>query len=119
MNLNKYLEGSKLFHYYNEDSFSKKKIVKKKEKNLLLSTYLLLKISLFLLAFISLIKIGNITQLRISRLKEIKDSYVYEKDRFKKLTKRFDNLLSHQGQQRFMKDQDQMISRDVMRVIWR
>ena len=50
---------------------------------------------------------------------EIKDSYVYEKDRFKKLTKRFDNLLSHQGQQRFMKDQDQMISRDVMRVIWR
>jgi len=119
MNLNKYVEGSKFKYNLNKDEFRKKNIVSKKEKNLLASTYLLLKICLFLLAFISLIKIGNTTQLRISRLKEIKDSYLYEKDRFKKLTKRFDNLLSHQGQQRFMKDQDQMISRDVMRVIWR
>ena len=116
MNLNKYVEESEII---NNDKFIKKNIVSKKEKNILDSTYLFLKICLFLIAFISLIKIGNITQLRISRLKEIKDSYLYEKDRFKKLTKRFDNLLSHQGQQRFMKDQDQMISRDVMRVIWR
>jgi len=119
MNLNKYVEGSKILHNLNEDEFRKKNIVSKIEKNLLTSTYTLLKICLFLLAFISLIKIGNTTHLRISRLKEIKDSYLYEKDRFKELTKRFDNLLSHQGQQRFMKDQDQMISRDVMRVIWR
>tara|TARA_B100000900_G_scaffold121232_1_gene102302 strand:- start:425 stop:784 length:360 start_codon:yes stop_codon:yes gene_type:complete len=119
MNFNEYVEDSKITLNLNESEFLKKNIVSKKEKNLLTSTYLLLKICLFLLAFISLIKIVNITQLRISRLKEIKDSYVYEKDRFKKLTNRFDNLLSHQGQQRFMKDQDQMISRDVMRVIWR
>ena len=119
MNFNKYVEGSKFKHNLYKDELRKKNIVSKKEKNLLVSTYLLLKICLFLLAFISLIKIGDTTQLRISRLKEIKDSYLYEKDRFKKLTERFDNLLSHQGQQRFMKDQDQMISRDVMRVIWR
>ena len=119
MNLNKYVESSEVKYKLNEDEFCKKNIVSKKEKTLLALTYLLLKICIFLLAFISLIKIGNTTQLRISRLKEIKDSYFYEKDRFKKLTKRFDNLLSHQGQQRFMKDQDQMISRDVMRVIWR
>ena len=119
MNLNKYVEDSKIINNLNNDEFRKKNIVSKKEKDLLATTYLLLKICLFLLAFISLIKIGNTTQLRISRLKEIKDSYLYEKDRFKKLTQRFDNLLSHQGQQRFMKDQDQMISRDVMRVIWR
>ena len=119
MNLNKYVEDSKIINNLNNDEFRKKNIVSKKEKNLLASTYLLLKICLFLLAFISLIKIVNITQLRISRLKEIKDSYVYEKNRFKNLTNRFDNLLSQQGQQRFMKDQDQMISRDVMRVIWR
>ena len=119
MNLNKYVEDSKIINNLNNDEFRKKNIVSKKEKDLLATTYLLLKICLFLLAFISLIKIGNTTQLRISRLKEIKDSYLYEKDRFKKLTERFDNLLSHQGQQRFMKDQDQMISRDVMRVIWR
>ena len=119
MNFNEYVEDSKITLNLNESEFLKKNIVSKKEKNLLASTYLLLKICLFLLASISLIKIGNTTQLRISRLKEIKDSYLYEKDRFKKLTKRFDNLLSHQGQQRFMKDQDQMISRDVIRVIWR
>ena len=119
MNLNKYVEDSKKINNLNNDQFRKKNIVSKKEKDLLTTTYLLLKICLFLLAFISLIKIGNTTQIRLSRLKEIKDSYLYEKDRFKKLTERFDNLLSHQGQQRFMKDQDQMISRDVMRVIWR
>ena len=119
MNFNKYVKDSKIIDKLIEDEFRNKNIISKKEKNLLASTNLLLKICLFLLAFISLIKIGNTTQIRISRLKEIKDSYFYEKDRFKKLTKRFDNLLSHQGQQRFMKDQDQMISRDVMRVIWR
>lgn len=119
MNFNKYVEDSEIIHNLNEDEFSKKNLVSKKEKNLLASTYLLLKICLFLLSLISLVKIGNITQLRILRVKEIKESFVYEKDRFKQLTNRFDNLLSHQGQQRFMKDQDQMISRDVMRVIWR
>ena len=115
----KYVESSNNLNNLNEDKFRNKNIASKKENDLLNLTYLFLKICLFLLAFISLIKIVNITQLRISRLKEIKDSYVYEKDRFKNLTNSFDNLLSHQGQQSFMKDQDQMISRDVMRVIWR
>jgi len=119
MNLNKLVEDSEIIYKFKEDEIHKQNIISRKEKNLLTLTYLLLKICVFLLALISLIKIGNITQLRISRLKEIKDSYLYEKDRFKKLTNRFDNLLSQQGQQRFMKDQDQMISRDVMRVIWR
>ena len=119
MNLNKNIGDSKILNNLKEDEFLKKYIVSKKEKDLLSYTYLLLKICFFLLAFISFIKIVNITHLRISRLKEIKDSYVYEQDRFKKLTNRFDNLLSLKGQQRFMKDQDQMISRDVMRVIWR
>ena len=119
MNFNKYVGASKMINNLNQYELRKKNIISKKEKNLLASTNLLLKICLFLLAFISLIRIVNITQLRISRLREIKDSYVYEKDRFKKLTNRFDNLLSLQGQQRFMKDQDQMISHDVMRVIWR
>ena len=119
MNFNNNVEGSKIIKNLNDVEFLKENIVSRKEKDLLTSTFLLLKICFFLLAFVSLIKIVNITQLRISRLKEIEDSYVYEKDRFKNLTNRFDNLLSLQGQQRFMKDQDQMISRDVMRVIWR
>ena len=120
INLNMYyFKDSDIINNLNEDEFREKNIVSIKEKNLLASTYLLLKICLFLLVFISLIKIGNTTQLRISRLEEIKGSYLYETYRFKKLTNRFDNLLSLQGQQRFMKDQDQMISRDIMRVIWR
>ena len=119
MDFNEYVEDSKIASKFYQSEIRKKNIVSKKEKNLLNFIYLLLNICLFLMAFISLIKIVNITQFRILRLKEIKDSYVYEKDRFKKLTNRLDNLLAHQGQQRFMKDQDQMISRDVMRVIWR
>ena len=119
MILNKYTEESNSYRYLNKDELLKKNIVFNKEQNLLTATYLILKVFLFLLAFISLIKIGYTTQLRLLRLKEIKSSYIYEKDKFIKLTNRFDDLLSHQGEQRFMKDQDQMISRDVMRVIWR
>ena len=119
MKENKFIERSRTYHYLNEDESYNKKFVSKKEEYLLASTYSLLKVCLFLLTFISLIKIGHTTQLRISRLKEIKNSYIYEKDKFVKLTNRIDNLLSLQGEQRFMKDQDQMISRDVIRVIWR
>ena len=105
---------------YNQEIYNKKnKFISQREENILSISYLLLKICLFLLAIISFIKIGHISNLRFSRLKEIKDSYIYEKEKFKKLTNRFDELLSFQGEQRFMKDQDQMISRDIMRVIWR
>ena len=34
-------------------------------------------------------------------------------------TDKFDDLFSSEGEQRFMKDQDQIISRDIIRVIWR
>ena len=50
---------------------------------------------------------------------EIQDSFSYEKYRFNVLTRRFDDLFSAEGEQRFMKDQDQIISRDIIRVIWR
>ena len=119
MNFDNYVEGTETMDFLNRDEFRKNNVVLKKEKDLLNLTYLSLKICVFLLAFISFIKIGNVTQLRTSRLKEIKNSYLYEKDRFKTLTNSFDNLLSLQGQQRFMKDQDQIISRDIIRVIWR
>ena len=78
-----------------------------------------LKVCFSLLAIISLIKIGYSSKVRITRLREIKDSYLYEKSRFDRLSRRFDNLISLEGEQRFMKDQDQMISRDIIRVIWR
>ena len=45
--LNKYVEDSKIINNLNNDEFRKKNIVSKKEKDLLATTYLLLKICLF------------------------------------------------------------------------
>ena len=78
-----------------------------------------LKVCFSLLALISLIKLGYSSKVRLTRLKEIQNSFLYEKSRFQFLSSRFDDLFSLEGQQRFMKEQDQMISRDIIRVIWR
>ena len=83
------------------------------------SVFLGLKVCFSLLAIVSLVKIGYSSKVRLTRLREIKDSYLYEKSRFDGLSRRFDDLISFEGEQRFMKDQDQMISRDIIRVIWR
>ena len=91
----------------------------KQQEHFVSSFYLVLKICFSLLALVSILKLGYSSKVRLTRLREIKDSYQYEKSRFKVLSNRFDNLFSFEGQQRFMKDQDQMISRDIIRVIWR
>ena len=83
------------------------------------AVFLGLKICFSLLAIVSLIKIGYSSKVRLTRLREITNSYLYEKSRFDILSSRFDTLFSFEGEQRFMKDQDQMISRDIIRVIWR
>jgi len=80
---------------------------------------LTIKICFSLLAIISLIKLGYNSKVRLTRLREIQDSFSSEKYRFNVLTKKFDDLFSSEGEQRFMKDQDQIISRDIIRVIWR
>ena len=81
--------------------------------------FLIIKISFSLLAIVSLIKLGYSSKVRLTRLREIEDSFSYEKYRFNVLTDKFDDLFSSEGEQRFMKDQDQIISRDIIRVIWR
>ncbi len=91
----------------------------KEQEDFVSSVFLGLKICFSLLAFVSLVKIGYSSKVRLTRLREIKDSYIYEKSRFDGLSRRFDDLISFEGEQRFMKDQDQMISRDIIRVIWR
>jgi len=90
-----------------------------KEDNFVSLIFLIIKISFSLLAIVSLIKLGYSSKVRLIRLKEIEDSFSYEKYRFNILTNKFDNLFSSEGEQRFMKDQDQIISRDIIRVIWR
>ena len=94
-------------------------IRQKRQDNFVSLVFLTIKICFSLLAIISLIKLGYSSKVRLTRLKEIKDSFSYEKYRFNVLSSKFDDLFSSEGQQRFMKDQDQIISRDIIRVIWR
>ena len=98
---------------------SAKEIYYKEQEDFVSSVFLGLKVCFSLLAIVSLVKIGYSSKVRLTRLREIKDSYLYEKSRFNSLSHRFDDLISFEGEQRFMKDQDQMISRDIIRVIWR
>ena len=90
-----------------------------KQDNFVSLIFLILKICFSLLAIISLFKLGYSSKVRFTRLREIQDSFSYEKNRFNVLTNKFDDLFSSEGEQRFMKDQDQIISRDIIRVIWR
>ena len=90
-----------------------------KQENLVSLVFLIIKICFFALAVTSLIKLGYSSKVRLTRLREIQDSFSFEKYRFNVLSGRFDDLFSSEGEQRFMKDQDQIISRDIIRVIWR
>ena len=90
-----------------------------KQETFVSMVFLIIKIFFSILALISLVKVGYSSKVRLTRLREIQESFLYEKYRYNDLTSRFDDLLSVEGEQRFMKDQDQMISRDIIRVIWR
>ncbi len=114
-----------LKHHCKSSSTDKKSLASaielnyKEKEEFVSSVFLGLKVCFSFLAIVSLIKIGYSSKVRLTRLREIKDSYLYEKARFDGLSSRFDDLISFEGEQRFMKDQDQLISRDIIRVIWR
>ena len=117
LNLSKFFYKNSIFYKkYLGSVFIKRQ---QKQDNFVSSIFLIIKISFSLLAIISLIKLGHSSKVRMTRLKEIQDSFSHEKYRFNVLTNKFDDLLSSEGEQRFMKDQDQIISRDIIRVIWR
>ena len=109
-------KNSYLYKKYPGSAFTKKQ---QKQENFVSLVFLIIKICFSVLAIISLIKLGYSSKVRLTRLREIQDSFSYEKARFNALTGRFDDLFSYEGEQRFMKDQDQIISRDIIRVIWR
>ena len=112
-------------HFHNSSSKAKVSLASalqinyKDQEDFISSFFLGLKFCFSLLAIVSLIKIGHTSKIRLTRLKEIKHSYLYEKSRFESLSRKFDDLISFDGEQRFMKDQDQMIYKDIIRVIWR
>ena len=114
---------SKTFHknsfFYKKYTDTAFKIKQEKQENFVCLVFLIIKICFSLIAIISLIKLGYSSKVRLTRLREIQDSFSQEKYRFNVFTSRFDDLFSSEGEQRFMKDQDQIISRDIIRVIWR
>ena len=117
LNLSKSFYKNSIFHKkYLGNVFIKRQ---QKQDNFVSLIFLIMKFSFTLLAIISLIKLGYSSKVRLTRLREIEDSFLYEKYRFNVLTDKFDDLFSSKGEQRFMKDQDQIISRDIIRVIWR
>ena len=117
LNLSKSFYKNSIFHKkYLGAVFIKRQ---QKQDDFVLLIFLIIKICFSLIAIISLIKLGHSSKVRLTRLREIEDSFTYEKYRFNVLTNKFDDLLSSEGEQRFMKDQDQIISRDIIRVIWR
>ena len=111
--------------FYKNSTFYKKYLdalfIKRQQKHdkLVSIIFIIIKITFSLLAIISLIKLGYSSKLRLTRLREIEESFLYEKYRFNVLTDKFEDLFSSEGEQRFLKDQDQIISRDIIRVIWR
>ena len=111
-----FFKNSNFYKKYLGAAFIKKQ---QRQENFVCLVFLIIKICFSLLALISLVKVGYSSKVRLTRLREIQDSFLYEKYRFDVLTSRFDDLLSAEGEQRFMKDQDQIISRDIIRVIWR
>jgi len=110
-----FYKNSNFYEKYLGSAFKKKQ---QKQESFVSLFFLIIKICFSLLAFISLIKLGYSSKVRLNRLSEIQDSFLYEQHRYNALTNRFDDLFSSEGEQRFMKDQDQMISRDIIRVIW-
>ena len=117
LNLSKSLYKNSIFHKEKSPSVFINR--QQKQDNFVSLIFLIIKISFSLLAIISLIKLGYSSKVRLTRLREIEDSFLYEQYRFNFLTDKFDDLFSSEGEQRFMKDQDQIISRDIIRVIWR
>ena len=111
-----FYKNSIFYKKYLGSAFKRKQ---QKQENFVSLVFLIIKICFSLLAIISLIKLGYSSKVRLTRLREIQDSFLYEKYRFNVLTSRFDDLFSFEGEQRFMKDQDQIISGDIIRVIWR
>ena len=117
LNLSKsFYKNSNFYKKYLGSLFIKRQ---KKQDNFVSLIFFIIKMCFSLLAIISLIKLGHSSKVRLTRLREIQDSFLYEKYRFNVLTNKFDDLFSSEGEQRFMKDQDQIISRDIIRVIWR
>ena len=80
---------------------------------------LILKFGLFIVFATSLVNLGLASHQRVNRNLEL--SYLLEKESKKlhKLRLRFDEMFTNGGEHSFFKEQDQWITPNSVRVIWR
>ena len=80
---------------------------------------LILKFGLLIVFATSLVNLGFASHQRVSRNLEL--SYLLEKEskKLQKLRLRFDEMFINGGEQSFFKEQDQWITPNSVRVIWR
>ena len=104
------------------DTFSKVSEFQKEEvRRELLYSYvgLILKFGLLIVFATSLVNLGLASHQRVNRNLEL--SYLLEKEsrKLQKLRLRFDEIFTNGGEQSFFKEQDQWITPNSVRVIWR
>ena len=80
---------------------------------------LFLKLGLLIVFATSLVNLGLASHQRVNRNLEL--SYLLEKEskKLKKLRLRFDEMFTNGGEESFFKEQDQWITPNSVRVIWR
>ena len=114
----------KRYHAANKkiDAFTKVSEFQKKEIKLeLFYSYgaLILKLGLLVLFSSSLVNLGLASHQRVNRNLEL--TYLLERESAKlhNLRLRFDEMFTNGGEQSFFKEQDQWITPNSVRVIWR
>ena len=80
---------------------------------------LILKFGLLIVFLSSLVNLGLASHQRVNRNIEL--SYLLEKEskKLNSLRQRFDEMFANGGEQSFLKEQDQWIAPNSVRVIWR
>lgn len=76
------------------------------------------KLGVTLLAAVSLINLAGAYQQRLDRHGELSAILDIEKAKLRKAQDRFDQLFATDGEQRLIREQDQWIAPDRLRVVW-
>ena len=80
---------------------------------------LTLKVGLALVAVVSLVRLGSAYRERLDRYGEISAVLNIQQAKLNKAQQRFDTLFTTGGEQRLIKEQDQWIAPNRMRVVWK
>ena len=94
--------------------------LKEQQRELFYSVIALsMKSGVLLIGIASLIKLGIISHHRVARYSELASLLVAESSQLSFVQKRFDSLFTLGGERRLMHEQDQWITPNRVRVIWR